>query len=333
MRALKPIATLFFIFLLGCGPQQACTDLVHGSPEHMGGNMPLYLGSGDPYEPGALEVRTIDVRQCWLGPSKPLQIHTPVEARRYPVILLDHGFLLANSYYSEILRHLAGHGFVVVAPQMYPGPGLPFGTPSTVEEAAALVEVLDWLGGHLSAVTGVIAESRIIGLAGHSRGGCVIWSLLKQDPTRARAVAGIDPVDNGASPFAREPRVASEPFHFPFPSLVIGAAFSSRARGASGAACAPEGDNHVQFYAASASPAWHVVALEMGHLDVLDASRPGCGLICSVCVDGPNPAASRKLVAGLLTAFFRASLQGDGAAYAELSDEAAAPAPIMVEAR
>ncbi|HOW73220.1 MAG TPA: hypothetical protein PKY77_21695 [Phycisphaerae bacterium] len=82
-----------------------------------------------------------------------------------------------------------------------------------------------------------------------------------------------------------------------------------------------------------ASPAWHVVALEMGHLDVLDASRPGCGLICSVCVEGPDPAASRKLVAGLLTAFFRAGLQGDVTAYEYLSDTLAAPAPITVESR
>uniref|UniRef100_A0A9I9D764 Chlorophyllase n=1 Tax=Cucumis melo TaxID=3656 RepID=A0A9I9D764_CUCME len=51
-------------------------------------------------------------------PPKPLLIGRPSEAGEFPVLLLVHGYLLYNTFYSQLIHHIASHGFIVVAPQM-----------------------------------------------------------------------------------------------------------------------------------------------------------------------------------------------------------------------
>ncbi|KAL3507833.1 hypothetical protein ACH5RR_033215 [Cinchona calisaya] len=51
-------------------------------------------------------------------PSKPLLIVTPSEVGEFPVLLFIHGYLLSNSFYSQLLQHVASHGFIVIAPQV-----------------------------------------------------------------------------------------------------------------------------------------------------------------------------------------------------------------------
>ena len=53
-----------------------------------------------------------------VAPPKPLLIAIPTEAGEYPVILFLHGYLFKNSFYSQILLHIASHGFIVIAPQV-----------------------------------------------------------------------------------------------------------------------------------------------------------------------------------------------------------------------
>jgi len=296
-----------------------------GAPDAGG----LFVGTGDPYEKGPLSVKTVDVAEGQDGAPASFQTHAPVPAGRYAVIVFQHGFLLANKFYSDMLLHVASHGFVVVAPQMYNADGIPIGKPKVPEEAALAVELYDWLPAHVGALPGVDAETAALGLAGHSRGGKVIWTVLKGDSTRAKAVAGVDPVDGTGGPLGGEERVIEGTFGLPFPSYVLGTGL-----GPTGAQpCAPAGDNHEQFYGASASPAWHVVATEYGHNDMLNDTVTGCGMVCTVCPKGPDKASMRKLTAGQLVAFFRGSLQGDPAAYAWLTDTAKAPVKMTAESK
>lgn len=51
-------------------------------------------------------------------PPRPLLICTPSETGDFPVVLFLHGYLLYNSFYSQLLHHIASHGFIVVAPQV-----------------------------------------------------------------------------------------------------------------------------------------------------------------------------------------------------------------------
>lgn len=52
------------------------------------------------------------------SPPKSLLIGTPSEAGNFPVLIFLHGYLLYNSFYSQLIQHLSSHGFIVVAPQV-----------------------------------------------------------------------------------------------------------------------------------------------------------------------------------------------------------------------
>jgi hypothetical protein len=51
-------------------------------------------------------------------PLKPLVVAVPRDAGEYPVVQFHHGFTLQNSFYSQLISHIASHGFIVVAPQV-----------------------------------------------------------------------------------------------------------------------------------------------------------------------------------------------------------------------
>ncbi len=63
-------------------------------------------------------------------PPKPLLIAVPKAEGKYPVVQFHHGFTLQNNFYSQLIAHLASHGFIVVAPQvntkLYLLPDFPF---------------------------------------------------------------------------------------------------------------------------------------------------------------------------------------------------------------
>jgi chlorophyllase len=325
---LSKVTPLFVatLLLVGCGNNTPC---VEQEAVIQGGALPAtpetpYRQGGNPYEPGPLTVRTVTLDRCQNGAPVPLLIHIPEQSGTYAVVVFQHGFMSRNAMYGEILRHIAGHGFVVVAPQMYePGLGPLFGNPTAAEEADRAAQVLDWVSVHLAENAGVGVRPDLLGLAGHSRGGKVAWLVLSVDPTRAKAVAGVDPVDGTGGPVGNQARVVQGTFPFSIPALVIGTGL--------GGACAPEGDNHVQFYGACRSPAWHVVAFDYGHGDVLDDEWAAASAM--VCASGSDLANMRRLTAGLLVAFFRGSLQGDEQAYHFLTDTGAAPSRIGVEAK
>lgn len=54
-----------------------------------------------------------------LLPPKEVLIVSPTDAGIYPVLLFIHGFFLQNHYYTQLIRHISSHGFIVVAPQVY----------------------------------------------------------------------------------------------------------------------------------------------------------------------------------------------------------------------
>jgi chlorophyllase len=282
----------------------------------------IYADAGDPFDSGVLAVRLLDVAACTLGVPTAIRIHVPEEPGEFPVVMFQHGFMTRNSAYDEILQHLASHGFVVVAPQMYePGLGPLLGDPTAAAEAELAEKVLSWIPQRLHEVIGFDARADRIGIAGHSRGGKVAWLLAAADPGRFQAIAGVDPVDGAGGPLGNESRVVQGPFSLSIATLVIGTEL--------GGGCAPAGDNHVQFYAASQSPAWHVVALNQGHADMLDETEANAA--ATFCASGPDRAGMRRLTGGLLTAYFRATLQNDASSYRYLSDQAATPIPVLAE--
>ena len=314
------------VLACGCCPTPPC---VEGDTDGVtAGSVDIsqapYRSTGDPYAAGPLAVRTISLDRCQAGAPLPLVIYAPEVAGTYPVVVFQHGFLSRNIEYSEILSHLAGHGFVVVAPQMYePGLAVLLGNPTAAEEAVWAADVVDWVRTGLAAVVGGSVRTDLLGLAGHSRGGKVVWLEMLAAPARATAFAGVDPVDDTGGPLGNQPHAIQGPLPFSLPALIIGTGM--------GGSCAPEGENHVKYYDACQSPAWHVVAPDYGHGDMLDEDYAAAAAL--ICPSGSNRSAMRQLTGGLLVAFFRASLQGDEQAYNYLTDAAAAPVRVEIESK
>jgi chlorophyllase len=288
----------------------------------------LYVGTGDPYATGSLAVSETSIASGSSGPPLDLAVWEPDAAGTYAVVFFVHGFQLENGYYSTMLSHLASHGFIVVAPQLSGGLT---GGPSAAEDATTVQNTLDWLETNLDGqVTGTPSFDHV-GLSGHSRGSKVIWIVMSDDSSYGDALAGVDPVDGTGGPLGGEERVIDGQFAFNTPAFILGTGLGPQAQ--FGQACAPDGDNHVQFYGASQSPAWHVVATDFGHMDMLDANS-GCGFVCNACPAGQGDLADmRTLTAGMLVAFFRGSLQGDNASYSTLLDTSNAPANITAESK
>ncbi len=275
-----------------------------------GGSGGIFISDSDPYSKGKLTVKKISITKGQNGATVDASVYVPQGYNEFAVVIFQHGFLVDNNFYSDMLEHLASHGFVVVAPQMYKADGIPIGKPKTPEEADTAIQFYNWLKTNLNTISGVTARMDIMGLSGHSRGGKVIWTIMLKDSSWTKAMAGVDPVDGTGGPLGGEMRIADKPFNLNVSSLIIGTGLGPEGSGLN-PACAPEGDNHVQFYNASSSPAYHSVAVDYGHMDMLNDSTPNCGMVCTSCKAGPDRKNMRIYTAGQLTAFFRYTLQGD----------------------
>lgn len=321
LRGCTPLALL--LVGGGCMSHSSCPQ-AQAAGAGPAAQEPLFISGEDPFERGSLAVAAIELPPCEPHSPVPLLILAPQGPGNYPVVVFQHAFVTQNAAYRELLSHVASHGFVVVAPQMYePGLAALLGEPTAAQEAQAAAQLLKGLPDILAGALGYSPASRRLGLAGHSRGGKVAWLMLRADPALAQAVAGVDPVDGRGGPRGNQPRVADSPFQLGLPTLVIGAGRAGD--------CAPAGDNYEQFYEASSSPAWQVVIAEAGHADMLDEQT--AALARRVCGGHSDRAAVRRLIGGLLVAFFRGSLQGDSSAYAYLEQPAAGPLTVLSVAK
>lgn len=270
----------------------------------------------DFYGTPPLGVQQLLLAENEAGNPREVRLFIPQQSGSYPLLQFQHGFVSDVDNYTALLARLAGFGFVVAAPQMYGSD--PSSAPSVADETAAAVAVLAWGQGSLNAVLAarlppplaVRIARESTGLLGHSRGGQVAWRMLFDHPaeTRARAIAGVDPVDGNAPPFP--PGGTGElvtddagAFQFAFPSLVIGMGLGST--GVPGFECAPANRNYTLFYNASRAPRYEVVASGYGHNDMTNGDVPDG--VCFGDIDGAREPL-RVFVAGQLAAYFSSVL-------------------------
>ena len=302
------------LVLAGCAPSGLPPEaLVPGE---------VFRSRGSSFEPGPLEVRQLDVREGEAGAPKALRITAPVATGTYPVVQFQHGFLSDRRAYDDVLRQLASHGFVVVAPQMYPADGVPLGKQTAPVEAQQAAGVARWSLANAATLVGSAADPRPLGIAGHSRGGKVTWWLGNALAHPTRGLVGVDPVDGRGGPLlSAQPEALAAPLENGPPSLIIGMEL--------GGSCAPTGDNYRHFFERTAPPTQMIEVKGQGHADMLDAEVDSGGL----CVSGPERAAVRKMVGGLLAAFFRWKLQDDDSVMGELAAPVVAPLEVTRETR
>lgn len=310
MRLLVPLS-----LLMACGSP--------GTPQPMPGTPgAVFVSRGDPFLPGPLEVSQRDLKEGELGAPRPVRLTAPTTTGTYPVVQFQHGFLSDRRAYDELLTHLASHGFVVVAPQMYPADGVPLGKQSAQEEAKAAKQVAEWAQASAATIMGSAADPRPLGVAGHSRGGKVTWLLTVQEKLATRGIAGVDPVDGKGGPLlSAQPEALPGQVDGAPPSLVVGMEL--------GGSCAPAGDNFQHFFERTTPPVTLLVVKNQGHADMLDADVDSAGL----CASGPNRSETRRVTGGALAAFFRWRLQDDDVARSFLQSDILTPLEVTRASR
>ncbi|XP_020092711.1 chlorophyllase-2, chloroplastic-like [Ananas comosus] len=264
-------------------------------------------------------------------PPKPVLILSPTNAGVYPVAVFLHGFLLQNRYYTQLLKHVASHGFIVVAPQLYTC--ILANSTEDVESAAA---VANWLPDGLRPLLprGVEPDLTKLALAGHSRGGHAAFAValgLAKTPLEVKfsTLIGVDPVAGTSKSSQTPPKILTyEPssFDLDIPVLVLGTGLGDEKKNILFPACAPKGVNHEEFYYECKPPCYHIVMKEYGHLDMLDDNAPKIIAKCP-CKNGKNCRdIMRRTTGGLAVAFLKAYFEGeDGYLQAILEDPQQAP--------
>ncbi|PIN10979.1 Chlorophyllase [Handroanthus impetiginosus] len=265
--------------------------------------------SSDVFETGKYEVTTTTVRTSHSSkPPVELFIVTPLTKGTYPVLLFCHGFMLTNTWYTNLLQHIASHGYIVVAPKVCEmRRGLPLVLPEKVNP-----------------------DISNIALSGHSRGGKTAFALalgrldkkshkkkkpsIRDNPNLPpfKALMGIDPVAETAPSSRPPPRILEyipRCFNLSVPVAVIGTGYGNRSLGPM-PPFAPDGVNHSEFFNESKPPACYFLTKEYGHCDMLDDWI--ANYLRFICKSGTGSRdLMRKSVGGIVVAFLRTYLGGD----------------------
>ena len=281
-----------------------------------------YVSPGNFYEQGALPINVINIPDT-TAPVE-LDVYTPSAADTYPVVIFQHGFGGSIKAYETISTQLASHGFVVILPQMY-GPGFQ-DAPIAEEEAVLGLQIISWVEDNINSHIPVTADTSLLGLAGHSRGGQVAYRMALQIPQKVKALAGVDPVD--ALGFAGQTPIITGPLNFDIPTYILGAGLGPIVveGGPIEVACAPEEVGPIHFYCANPNPTWLVISTTHGHADMIDEEN-----FSEFCPGGPDRDGMRTLTGGTLAAFFSGILQENEGALSVLSDPESAPVPVIME--
>ena len=258
------------------------------------------------FKNGPYQVKIIDVNSGENGSSRQFRIFEPIDIKgKTPIIHFLHGFKLKYTYYNDLLTHLSSHGFIVISSQ---SEHKLIGCDTTYKEAEKVVTFINWLKENLSAKISITPDFDNFGISGHSRGGKVTNRILNNYPNIAKSFFGVDPVDsappmNGSS----DPKSLLDPVQFKGESMFLGTE-----KGPTGLLVfAPKGDNSINFYECYPSPSRHIIAANVGHMDMIDASS--CGLIRSLSANSGDKNLNSKFIAycgGLMAAFFNSTLKG-----------------------
>ncbi|KAL5975511.1 Chlorophyllase-2 [Asimina triloba] len=253
-------------------------------------------------------------------PPKPLLIATPATPPKaggeFPVVIFLHGYLLFNSFYSQLLRHVASHGFIALSPQLYDAAG-----PDSTDEIKSAAAITNWLSDGLQHVLPKHVHPNLskLALAGHSRGGKVAFALAlghAKTSLKFSAIIGVDPVDGMDKGKQTKPPVLTyvpRSFDLNMAALVVGSGLGELKRNLLFPPCAPKGVNHEDFFSECGTPAWYFVAADYGHLDMLDDETKGLRGRASYCLckNGKAREPMRRFVGGILVAFMKAYLEDD----------------------
>ncbi len=179
------------IFLLSFLATICTIELAYAQPENPG-----------PRQAGWTNVniqrsgRTLNCRVYYPAALEGAEAQIDTAHGPYPIVAFGHGFFMQTGYYLSHFRHLATHGFVVIAPQF---PDTQHG--ELADDLLYCVEYLRQqhsIGG--SRFRGLL-DTASIGLSGHSMGGGASLLAAVRDP-RVKVVAPLAAAETTPSAIA-----------------------------------------------------------------------------------------------------------------------------------
>ncbi|CAK7346532.1 unnamed protein product [Dovyalis caffra] len=255
------------------------------------------------------------------SPPKPLLIVRPKEDGTYPVILFHHGTAFQNSWYTDVLKFISSHGYIVVAPQLYQ-----LMPPSGQRELDLAAKVANWLPLCLQCVLPENIEGDLhnLALAGHSRGGFIAFALALghadvSPDVNFSALIGVDPVAGISKQIQIQPKILNHEscsFDLPIPVAVIGSGLGNKpVLPFPPLACAPDGVSHTEFFNECKPPCSHFVPTDYGHMDFLDDDIGPIGsaarLLCKQSKWWASRDLLRRTAGGVIVAFLEAFFKGN----------------------
>jgi dienelactone hydrolase len=173
-------------------------------------------GAPDPTRPGklAVGVTTVEaVDQDRENRTLPIEIWYPARGtgrdveplrRRYPLVLIAHGFCGSRLFYDYLATHLASHGFVIGAPDFTGVTRATCDAGQVTASVDAMARDLSFVGRALHDASGPLAmwarhvRGKRTGLVGNSLGGIAVVEAAKLDPSFT-AIVGLAPAVNAAT--------------------------------------------------------------------------------------------------------------------------------------
>ena len=218
----------------------------------------------------------------------------------FPVVVVNHGFLLPSEQYHQIAEHIASWCYITVL--------------NEARSAANHTQYTDDIVGvvqHIKSdqraeLAGLVDRSNIV-LLGHSVGGkASLWAgTLASD--QFRTIIGLDPVDS-CGPGMSCPSVTPELIgDLDVPTLLIGEQWSGN-HSRFGQYCAPLDDNYQQYFESIKPdlPTLEITLIPAYHQSWLDDAE-GCGIQCRLCA--ANPDADHELVKAFTKRYVMAWLE------------------------
>ncbi|KAL3507839.1 hypothetical protein ACH5RR_033221 [Cinchona calisaya] len=252
--------------------------------------------------------------QC-LPPPKPLLIGTPSEAGEFPGLLFLHGYLLNNSFYSQLFQHIASHGFIVIARSYTVWQDL-----IQQKKSSSTAAITNWFSEGLQTClpSHVRPNLSMPALSGHSRGGKVAFAVALGKAITAlkfSALIGVDTVDGMDKGKQTPPPILTyipHSFDIDMAVLVLGSGLGEVKRNPLFPPCAPKGD--------------------YGHVDMLNDDTTGIrgkATYC-LCKNGKSREPMRRFVGGVMVAFLRAYLEDNSMDLESMKDGHLA-APVVLQ--
>lgn len=149
------------------------------------------------------------------------------------------------------------------------------------------------------------------------------------------ALIGVDPVDGMDKGKQTPPPILTyipHSFNIDMAVLVLGSGLGEVKRNLLFPACAPKGVNHEDFFNECRKPAYHFVAKDYGHVDMLNDGTTGIrgkATYC-LCKNGVSREPMRRFVAGISVAFLRAYLE-DNSKDLEAIKDGQLEAPVVLQ--